>query len=371
MINLYDQILKTAVDLISIESTHDKKEKLNESLAYTVNFFSEHPLHVKHFNYGSFPSVYLSSKGSKTPDVLLNGHLDVVPGDSSQFQPFISETHLVGRGSVDMKLFDAVVMHTMQHFLKEYPNLDIGIYFSTDEEIGGQNGARRFVEEGYCPKLLINGDGGTDYNIVLGSKGILKLTLSLKTTPGRHSYPWEGENAAEILINAYNRLTKLFPDFVHSTYDNNWHSTFSIAEIRAKNVLNGPVLNAEMDLVINFTENETVESLTEKIRELVSPVSVSLSSYAERLFISDDRPYISQFLQIAEKQFREKWGKKRDNGSSDVKFFNQDKTDIIIVKMPGVGPHTPSEKAELSGIIPMYNTLNDFIIHYFELTNEK
>lgn len=82
------------------------------------------------------------------PPLLVHGHLDVVPADAAdwQFPPFAGEIHddyLWGRGAIDMKNMDAIILASLQRLqaLGEAPARDIVVAFTADEEAGGDFGA--------------------------------------------------------------------------------------------------------------------------------------------------------------------------------------------------------------------------------------
>jgi acetylornithine deacetylase/succinyl-diaminopimelate desuccinylase-like protein len=87
------------------------------------------------------------------PALLIHGHLDVVPANAADWRvdPFageIADGCLWGRGAVDMKDMDAIVLAVVRQRLREgrRPPRDIVLTFTADEEAGGMWGARWLVE---------------------------------------------------------------------------------------------------------------------------------------------------------------------------------------------------------------------------------
>jgi acetylornithine deacetylase/succinyl-diaminopimelate desuccinylase-like protein len=85
--------------------------------------------------------------------LLLHGHLDVVPAEASDWRlpPFageISDGCVWGRGAVDMKDMDAMILAAVRRRLREgrRPPRDLVLAFLADEEAGGTYGARWLVE---------------------------------------------------------------------------------------------------------------------------------------------------------------------------------------------------------------------------------
>jgi acetylornithine deacetylase/succinyl-diaminopimelate desuccinylase-like protein len=86
--------------------------------------------------------------------LLLHGHLDVVPFDASDWRhhPLSAEVAdgcVWGRGAVDMKDMDAMILAVVRQRLREgrRPGRDVVLMFTADEEAGGEYGAKFLVEE--------------------------------------------------------------------------------------------------------------------------------------------------------------------------------------------------------------------------------
>jgi len=82
------------------------------------------------------------------PALLIHGHLDVVPADPGDWQvhPFsgeIRDGEVWGRGAVDMKDMDAMMLAVVRQRLREGrpPPRDVVLMFPADEEAGGVWGA--------------------------------------------------------------------------------------------------------------------------------------------------------------------------------------------------------------------------------------
>jgi len=87
------------------------------------------------------------------PGLLIHGHLDVVPATAADWRvpPFsgeIAEDCVWGRGAVDMKDMDAMILAVLRQRLAEgrRPARDVVVAFVADEEAGGTWGARWLVD---------------------------------------------------------------------------------------------------------------------------------------------------------------------------------------------------------------------------------
>src|SRR5215470_11685948 len=86
--------------------------------------------------------------------LLLHGHLDVVPAVATEWSvhPFSCEVrdgYVWGRGAVDMKDFDAMVLAVVRDWRRRgvTPPRDLVLCFTADEEAGGAYGAHFLVDQ--------------------------------------------------------------------------------------------------------------------------------------------------------------------------------------------------------------------------------
>ncbi len=99
-------------------------------------------------------SVVARWGGSEGDALLLHGHLDVVPAAAEDWQvdPFAGEIrdgYVWGRGAVDMKDFDAMLLSVVRARARagRVPERPVVLCFTADEEAGGHHGAQQIVEQ--------------------------------------------------------------------------------------------------------------------------------------------------------------------------------------------------------------------------------
>jgi acetylornithine deacetylase/succinyl-diaminopimelate desuccinylase-like protein len=157
--------------------------------------------------------------------LLVHGHLDVVPADASEWSvpPFAAEEkdgYLWGRGAIDMKDFDAMVLAVVREWKRTgaVPPRDIVLCFLADEEAGMQYGSQFMARE--HPELFegcteaIGEVGGFSYTvsddlrlylIETAEKGIDWLRLHARGRPGHGSFVHD-DNAVTALAEAVARV---------------------------------------------------------------------------------------------------------------------------------------------------------------------
>ena len=158
------------------------------------------------------------------PALLVHGHLDVVPASAPDWRhdPFAGEVAdgcIWGRGAVDMKDMDAMILAVVRQRLREGrpPARDVVLAFTADEEAGGTWGARWLVEN--HPGLF---EGVTEavgevggFSVTLGrqrlylletaEKGLAWMRLTARGTAG-HGSMIQRDNAVTELAEAIGRL---------------------------------------------------------------------------------------------------------------------------------------------------------------------
>ncbi|KRC63707.1 hypothetical protein ASE12_02350 [Aeromicrobium sp. Root236] len=160
------------------------------------------------------------NQDSPRPGLLIHGHLDVVPARGSDWQvdPFAAEVvdgYLFGRGAVDMKDFDAMLLSVVRARQRAgaIPDRPITLVFTADEEAGGVLGAHWMVEhhpelfEGCTEAIGEVGGFSTEvggkrlYLIESGEKGIAWMRLRARGTAG-HGSMRNDDNAVTHLAQA-------------------------------------------------------------------------------------------------------------------------------------------------------------------------
>ncbi|GGN66826.1 peptidase M20 [Actinoplanes lobatus] len=169
--------------------------------------------------------------------LLVHGHLDVVPADASEWSvpPFSGEEkdgYLWGRGAVDMKDFDAMVLSVVREWRRTgyVPPRDIVLAYTADEEAGMEYGSQWLVRnhpdefEG-CTEA-IGEVGGYSYTVnddlrlylvQTAEKGLDWLRVHATGRPGHGSFIHD-DNAVTALAEAVARVGRhRFPTIVTPT----------------------------------------------------------------------------------------------------------------------------------------------------------
>ena len=162
--------------------------------------------------------------GTRSDALLLHGHLDVVPSAPADWQvhPLSGEVrdgYVWGRGAVDMKDFDAMLLSVVRARARAgaVPDRPLVLCFTADEEAGGMKGARVVVDEhpdelegcteavGEVGGFSATVRGRRVYLIEAAEKGMAWMTLTARGRAG-HGSMINRENAVTSLAAAVARI---------------------------------------------------------------------------------------------------------------------------------------------------------------------
>ena len=222
-IELEEDVVKLCQELIQIPSVNFGEGKGDEKAAAEYVAAKMKEVGIASKIYESAPNrcsvvARIEGKDKSKPGLVVNGHLDVVPANAADWSvdPFsgaIKDGCIWGRGAVDMKNMDAMILAVIRLWAKHnyQPERTIVIVFFGDEEAGGIYGSRWMAEKhpevfagcsetvsevgGFSLTLL---SGKRVYAIEASQKGIEWMKLTAEGVAGHGS-----------MVNNANAVTRL------------------------------------------------------------------------------------------------------------------------------------------------------------------
>lgn len=98
-----EKTVKRTMDLVRFKTARSTGrsfvQEINKCMAYVKDCLDTR-LCLKEYNFGGngeYPVMIAANNECTSPDVLLVGHIDVVDGDESQFEPYIKDDKIFGR----------------------------------------------------------------------------------------------------------------------------------------------------------------------------------------------------------------------------------------------------------------------------------
>jgi len=222
-IELEEDVVKLCQELIQIPSVNFGEGKGDEKAAAEYVAAKMKEVGIESKIYESAPNrcsvvARIEGKDKSRPGLVVNGHLDVVPANAADWSvdPFsgaIKDGCIWGRGAVDMKNMDAMILAVIRLWAryKYQPERTIVIVFFGDEEAGGIYGSRWMAENhpevfAGCSETIseVGGfsltlvSGKRVYAIEVSQKGIEWMKITAEGVAGHGS-----------MVNNANAVTRL------------------------------------------------------------------------------------------------------------------------------------------------------------------
>ena len=351
------QLIDFAKKLIEIESDANHPAELKQVLEIAKQHLKGFSLEM--FEQNSKPS-FLAYIGTRRPEkfkVLLNAHLDVVPGNPEQFKPYEKDGKLYGRGAYDMKAAGAVLMILFKELASKisYP---LGLQIVTDEEIGGANGTEYQLQQGVYTDFIIAGEN-TNFRIKNEAKGILWFKIAAKGKTGHGAYPWEGDNALWKVI----QVVETLKNELSVPTQPEWKTTVNLAKIETANVTFNKIpedATAWVDVRFIPAENENIH---EKIRKLIpQEFSIEFVQDQPAAFTEENNPFVQKLLHIIEKQTGEKSEIFQGHGAADVRFYTNTGSAGVEFGLIGGNHHADNEWIDIQNLDTYYTVMKEFLL---------
>lgn len=326
-------------------------------LDYVQSRLHQHGLHVERIEHGGVSSLYASTRGQKHTKVMLQAHVDVVPG-GQMFQR--DDDKLYGRGCYDM-LFGVASFLQLVDQLDGPASYDLSILFTGDEEVGGINGVGAILDiQQYTCDVCILPDAGEGLGTMsVAAKGLLNLQVKANGASHHGSRPWEGDNAAHKLLVFLSQLQTAFDD---SSYDN---STFTISQLQAGNeALNQGPGEALAGIDIRYTDKAESRRIRQALTAYAAQYDIEiLSEMSGASFTLDtDAPIVKHFIALYEEEIGDKITLVKAHGSSDARFFDEKGMPVIMLRPDGGNAHGDSEWLSISSWQRFQKLLERYVI---------
>ncbi len=353
---MQNQLVDLTLKLLKFRTTHDRPDEIAACVRFVKEFFENTELTIEHHEHKGVHSVYVS-KGTRKPRVLLNGHLDVVDAEDHAFDPQVRDGRIYGRGSLDMKSGNAVMMQVMKDIAEG--DEDVALLLTTDEEIGGFYGVQHMIKKDYLAGVVLVPDGGqAPDQIIQKQKGLIHFRVIAHGISAHGSVPWKGDNAIMKLTHALVQLESVFPN---PTADQPWGTTFTVGKIKGGTATNQVPAEATAFCDIRFTEQETLDDVLYRVKEaLPDNVELEVDIESDAMWTDVNHPLVQAYCKALENN-----GKTpefhSENGSSDARFYTKMGIPAIVAQPEGGGHHSEGEYVSIESIELFYRVVKDFV----------
>lgn len=353
-----NEILDLAKQFIKIKSVSDNPKALDEVLGMALSQLDG--FRIEKFQSNGFPSalVYNTKTRPKKFRVVLNGHLDVIPGKDHQYKPKIIGNKLYGAGSMDMKSSVACLIMAFKETAKkvDYP---LALQLVTDEQAGGLYGTRHQIGKGVRGDFIIAGEA-TNLNIVHKAKGVLWLKISCTGKTSHSAYPWQGENAIVRMNEFLNQLKKKYPRPKKEV----WKTTISVSKIETtNNVFNKIPDDCTAWLDIRYVPEDKGMILKQIKNILPKGCTLNINFEQEPLFVEKNNPILKKLQKTASDILKRNVLLYGANGTSDVTYYAEVGCSGVEFGPVGMTGNTEDEYVDIPSLDVYCQILKKFLLN--------
>lgn len=358
-----NNILPLAKELIKIPSISGDIEQAVEITRFTEKQLAGY--NFRPFVSDSIPSLLYSNKDKNTKDfkIILNAHLDVVPGSKDQFKPIEKNGRLYGRGSYDTKAAAAAMILLFKEIGPKvsYP---LGLQITTDEEIGGGDGTKYQLDKGVRADFMIASECGSNFNIVHEAKARLVVKLVAKGKTSHSAYPWLGDNAIWKLQQGIHAILQHYPSPKEAVYQ----TTVNVTHIQTQGKENrDTAYNRTPDycealLDVRYVPSERNTILDQLQALLIAGVSLEVIHNTVPHQTDSNNKYIHALQKAGASVFKKELNLAKQNGTSDVRHYSEVGNDGIEFGPIGGNQHTDDEWVDINSLDDYYAILKQFLV---------
>ena len=361
-------LLATIQDLIRFKTETGNSEEINKAAEYIVNKFVGTPVKAEIFKSTASPVVFLRNCDGIDFDVLVLGHIDVVPAEDNMFVPVIKDGKMFGRGTLDMKSFAAVAMNSMEYVATHNSALKFGVIFSTDEEKGSKSlEAFLAAYPKISAKIVLDNDTGGDVTkIITKCKNPVFVKIISKGKEAHGSTPWDGIDANELLFKTWKNIRKIYPYYASNfpQPQEKWVDTVHFATIEGGQVSNVISNYAEALLDFRLTENSSVENLKNNLEKCMeNGVNYEIVSQSTPVVMDENNPDILNYKAFAENIMGQKIEFEHIGGATDSRAFAVRGSIVIMHSGTGEGMHASNEYVEIESVKQIADIQIKFLEH--------
>lgn len=343
-------------ELIKIDSSN--LEGANKAIKFCESILLSNGLKTEIIENNGF-EILVCTIGSGNKKIILNGHLDIVPGKTDQFIPYIDDGKLYGRGGADMKSGAAAMITTMLKLKDKKLPCEVQLQLVTDEETGGTNCSNYLVQKGFTGDFVICGEP-TQLGIGVQAKGILQIYLEFSGKSAHGSRPWQGDNAIVKAFEAFKIIENLpFTKEKSELYNS---PSVNLSKIEGGDVYNKVPDYCKMCLDIRFLPEQNPMEILKQIKE-AADVEVHIHSVGNAVRTKVDDVYVSKLSHSISKTTNSKVELFGQHGSADTRFYSKYNIPAVEFGPAGQNWHGHDEFVIIDSVYTYEQILIDFILN--------
>jgi succinyl-diaminopimelate desuccinylase len=346
--------------LISYDTS--RPEEIVAAAGFVKGWLESRDIEVRHHDHNGLPVLIAevgrcASDGS-CPEVVLHGHLDVVPARPEQFHPRIEGDRLYGRGAYDMKGGLAAMMCALKD-VERQERVRVRLVCVPDEESEeiDERSTDRMVKLGLGGDFAITGEP-TNLHIGIQAKGVLVMRIHVHGRSAHSSTPWLGDNAVLKAVDVFRAIESL--PFSRESSEMFDRPSINLGRIAGGDALNRVPDACTMAVDVRYLPGQDPEEILRQVRQIPS-IEVTRTFVWPTVVVTRTNPFVRALRDaVARSALGEVMSVGRD-GASDAAAFIQAGIPAVEYGPAGDGHHGPEEWVSISSLARYRRSLGDFI----------
>jgi len=350
--------------LVQMPTLPDDVPACQKAVDWVYDQLRDLPLHLHRPYYNGHPALVATTRATRTPQVLLLGHLDIVPATPKHLQVNRMGDRYYGRGVFDMKGAIAAHLKLLQDLGDNLPQYDLGLMLTTDEEPAQDPTVGELIRQGWRPGVVINPDATADWLIERAVKGAARYQIVYTGRSGHGSRPWLYDNAIAGLTRYLDAATARLGTAEPCGDPTHEHTTFSVNMFTGGQVYNQIPGYAEAKVEIRLIPGQTTAKTTALLQALAADhpgIAITPLSAAEPLTVDIENPYIQQWAGILSQTLGSPAAFGLSHGTSDSVFFIEAGIPTITCSPLGGGHHSDQEWVDIAALDQFYAIERQFV----------
>ncbi len=342
--------------LIAFETTNPTA--IQEAAGFVRGWLESKGIEVSEGEARGLPVIMAEVGPADVPTVVFHGHLDVVPGQSQQFEACIDGDRLYGRGAYDMKGALAAMLVCVAGLRdQDQVRVRLGIVADEESEEEADRGSDHLVESGFIGDFVITGEP-TDLHIGVEAKGVLALRLEVVGRAAHGATPWLGDNAVLKALDVFRSIESL--PFARQSSELFDRPSINLGRIWGGDTFNKVPDRCVIDVDIRYLPNQNAGQILELIEAI--PDSRIIAKFERAPAVVDRDSVFVRALGDATTMHHEQMSTSvgRD-GASDAVSFLRAGIPAVEFGPVGAGHHGPEEWVSISSMECYRGALDTFV----------
>jgi succinyl-diaminopimelate desuccinylase len=350
------ELVALARRLIGYETS--EPEAISEAAGFVKGWLEARGIEAERDQVRGLPVIRAEVGPAAAATVVLEGHIDVVPGHAEQFEPRLDGDKLFGRGAYDMKgALAAMMVVTAAMQAQDGVQVRLGIVGDEESEEGNERGCDHLVDSGFTGDFAITGEP-TDLHIGIEAKGVLALRLEVGGRAAHGATPWLGDNAVLNAIDVFRSIESL-PFARHSS------ELFDRPSINLGRIWGGDALNkvpdrCVIDVDIRYLPDQDPSEILAAVRGLAGVSATSLLTRPPAT-VDRDSPFVLALRESAAAHHDGEPMSVGRDGASDAVSFLRVGVPAVEFGPVGAGHHGPEEWVSVSSLETYRQALESFL----------